>query len=66
MELPAYKGYTVDVRLREFRKVSYDAEGNPSMETITFESEEGDEMLFQLIRTLDRDSPLFQKIAESF
>jgi len=57
--LPVFKGYTVDVRLRQFRK------GSPEtgMEFIDFSSPEGDDMLEEYIGTLDKNSPDFRKIA---
>ena len=60
--LPVFKGYTVDVRLREFRK--FDCEkGIDGTEFIDFDSEEGDKLLSELIRTLDSNDPLFKEIA---
>jgi hypothetical protein len=47
-KLPTYKGYTIDERLREFRKVTYDKQGNPSIEFIPFESEKGKALLFAI------------------
>ena len=38
-ELPTFKGYTVDKKLRQFRKVSRGE--NPKIEFIDFDSEEG-------------------------
>jgi hypothetical protein len=39
-ELPTYRGYTVDERLREFRKV-HKKLGVPSIEFIPFDSKKG-------------------------
>lgn len=47
-QLPMHDGYTIDERLRQFRKVTWDGHGNPSMEFIDFDTEEGE----QLLRTL--------------
>lgn len=41
-ELPTFKGYTVDFRLRQFRKVD---RSKPSIEFIDFDSEEGQELI---------------------
>lgn len=43
-ELPKFKGYTVDKRLEQFRKVD---KGKPSIDFVDFESEEGKELLAQ-------------------
>lgn len=47
-KLPVYKGYTVDARLEEFRKVSW-KDGEPGLETIPFVSEKGAKMLEKYI-----------------
>ncbi len=41
-ELPKFKGYTVDERLKQFRKVDKD---KPSIDFVDFDSEEGQELL---------------------
>jgi len=41
-ELPTFKGYTVDERLQQFRKVDRD---KPSIEFVEFNSEKGQELL---------------------
>ncbi len=64
--LPEFKDYVVDIRLREFRRVCYDDEANPRMETIRFDSAEGDELLAEYIKTLDPDRSLFKRIAAIF
>lgn len=45
-ELPTFKGYTVDKKLRQFRKVSRGK--NPQIEFIEFDSEEGQVLLDEL------------------
>jgi len=47
--LPIFKGYTVDVRLKEFRKV----EQNKRLEFVRFNSAKGDKLLAGFIKTLD-------------
>ncbi len=47
-ELPRYKGYTVDERLGEFRKVTW-TDGEPSMETVTFESAQGQRLIAEMV-----------------
>ena len=44
--LPTYKGYTVDYRLKQFRKVPLDR----LPEFVEFDSDKGDELLAQMIR----------------
>lgn len=43
-KLPVFKGYTVDERLKEFRRVIMHDEG-PSMEFTSFDSPKGQELL---------------------
>jgi hypothetical protein len=62
-KLPIFKGWTVDLRVREFRKVHYDATGQPcGMEWLRFDTQEGDELLGEFIETIDKNSPLWQEI----
>jgi hypothetical protein len=42
--LPTFKGYTIDVRLREFRKAIY----GEKLEFISFESPKGRKLLAEL------------------
>lgn len=54
-KLPVFKGYTVDKRLREFRKVIYGKNpGEPfiRLETLPFVSEKGAKMLDEYEETL--------------
>jgi len=46
--LPVFRGYTVDIRLKEFRKVE-----KTGFIIIPFDSEKGDELLAEFIETLD-------------
>ncbi len=57
--LPVFNGYTVDVRLREFRKGSSET----GMEFIDFSSPEGDDLLEEYLGTLDKNSAEFRKIS---
>lgn len=41
-ELPTFKGYMVDTRLKQFRKVD---RNKPSIDFVDFDSEEGKELL---------------------
>lgn len=44
-ELPTFKGYTMDERLRQFRKVDRE---NLSIDFVDFDSEEGQELLEEM------------------
>ena len=48
-QLPVFKGYTVDTRLKQFRRV--DPEWG--MEFIDFDSEEGEKILIEYIESID-------------
>lgn len=55
--LPEYvdeKGnrYTIDMKLGEFRKVSFTKEGSPQIEFIRFESPEGKELMEKVRKKL--------------
>jgi hypothetical protein len=56
--LPRFKGYTVDARLRQFRKVHKSGE----IDFIDWDSEKGDEILMQM----NMDNPgLFLSLADA-
>ena len=59
--LPIFKGYTVDARLGQFRKVFKSSR----IEFLEFGSEKGDKILTQYIKTLDADSEEFKAIARA-
>ena len=44
-QLPEFKGYTVDERLRQFRKVDRE---KPSIDFVDFDSEEGQGLLDEM------------------
>ena len=46
-KLPTYKGYTVDLRLKEFRKAEY----GKALEFLTFDSEKGKKMITEFLKT---------------
>ncbi len=50
--LPVFKGYTVDVRLKEFRKI----DPHRGMRFVRFNSPLGDKLLEGFIETLDADT----------
>ena len=45
-ELPTFNGWTIDARLRQFRKVSRGE--SPEIEFIDFNSEQGQELLAEM------------------
>jgi len=51
-KLPEFKGYTVDERLKQFRKVD---RNKPSIEFVDFDSEEGQELLAQYEESQNED-----------
>jgi hypothetical protein len=59
-KLPFYKGYVVDVRLRQFRKI----ERNQPWEFISFYSQKGDQLLAELISYLPANHPLCQVLMD--
>lgn len=49
--LPTFKGYTVDARLREFRKIPADPDSDLyDLEFIDWRSDEGDALLVELLK----------------
>jgi hypothetical protein len=61
--LPTFKGYSVDFRLREFRIA--DAETG-KIEFISFQSDQGDDLLAELIETTDDKELKQQAVAAAF
>ncbi len=57
-KLPTFHGYTVDARLREFRR----AIPGQCLEFIPFASPEGEVLLLALLDTLQVDDPLFAEL----
>lgn len=55
-----FKGFTVDERLREFRKVTW-KKGEPDVEYVPFDSKKGSELLRDLLRS---DKRLRSKLGE--
>ena len=52
-ELPIFRGYTVDLRLKEFRKIN-----KSGIKFIPFNSHEGDLLLSSYIKSLPREKAL--------
>ena len=51
-KLPEYKDYTVDFRLKEFRKVLWNSKKYPEgwIDYIQFDSDKGDKLLAEMIK----------------
>lgn len=49
-KLPTYKGYTMDIRLKEFRK----ADLKTGIKFIPFDSDKGDKLLSGYLKTLSK------------
>ena len=65
--LPTFKGYSIDVRCRQFRKAHFCKDGSPGrMEFIDFDSEEGDKLLVQLVKKIDKRTKLWKEICSIF
>ena len=56
-KLPIFKGYNVDLRLKQFRKVE-----KQKIIFLDFKSEEGEELLTGYIKSLDRESSEFKDV----
>jgi len=52
--LPTFKGYTIDMRLKEFRKAVWEEE----VEFLSFESEKGKELLIAFLQTVEGEEEL--------
>ncbi len=59
--LPVFKGYTIDTRLKQLRYVHDDG----AIDFIEFDSEEGDAIICEYIRSLDPESDAFRNIADA-
>lgn len=55
--LQEFKGYTVDERLREFRRVGDDPDGNPHIEFIPFDSPAGRELHEEMVAAAPGQQP---------
>ena len=60
-KLPKFGQYFVDVRLKQFRKVT-----NQYIEFIDFESIKGEKLLGEYIKTLDSESKEFKRLLHYF
>lgn len=60
-QLPEFKGYTIDIRLREFRKVI-----KKGIKFISFNSNKGEILLVEYIDTLNKESDEFKELKNIF
>jgi len=60
-KLPVFEGYTVDVRLKQFRKVN-----NEKIQFIDFDSPNGEKILSRYIKSLDSRSKEFKELIHYF
>lgn len=64
-ELPVFKGWTVDARLKQFRRVINTSDKTFGIDFLAFKSDEGDALLSEYIKSLDPNSELFNEIAKA-
>ena len=57
-KLPTFKGYTVDPRLKQFRRAEY----GKALEFIEFDTLEGWELLIELLEAIPHDGRLFYEL----
>lgn len=60
-KLPIFKGYTVDVRLKQFRKVN-----KKQIEFLDFDSVKGEILLSEYIKSLNSKSKEFKELIHNF
>lgn len=60
-KLPIFKGYTVDVRLKQFRKVKKER-----IEFVEFDSAEGEKLFSKYIDGLSTKSKEFKELIHNF
>lgn len=60
-KLPTFKGYTVDVRLKQFRRI----EGEKII-FIDFDSIEGEKILTKYVECLNKNSIEFKELINNF
>lgn len=60
-QLPTFKGWTIDARLKQLRFVH----SNNTITFLDFESDKGDYILTKYMETLDPDSEAFNEIARA-
>ena len=61
--LPVFEGWTVDVRLQEFRRVTTDEEDGQRIEYMSFESLEGEALFTRYVAQAD-DGQLVKMIGQ--
>lgn len=61
-ELPIFKGWTIDARLNQFRRVKRQTKHFAIMECLDFNTGKGNKLLGEYIKTLKTDSLEFNEI----
>ena len=64
--LPVYKGWTVDVRLKQFRKIVKQSKFFAGIEYLDFDTDKGDVILTRYIKSLKVDSSEFKEVCNIF
>jgi hypothetical protein len=64
--LPVYKGWTVDVRLKQFRKIVKQSKSFAGIEYLDFDTDKGDIILTRYIKSLKIDSSEFKEVCNIF
>ena len=65
-QLPVFKGYTVDVRLKQFRRIVKQSKSFAGIEYLDFDTDKGDIILTRYIKSLKIDSPEFKEVCNIF
>jgi hypothetical protein len=63
--LPTFKGWTIDARLKQLRKIVRKSRHFAAMEYLDFKSEQGDRILTKYIKTLAPNSEELNEIARA-
>lgn len=64
-QLPIFKGWTVDIKLRQFRRIKKQGPHFAGVEYVNFDSAKGDALLGQYILSLNPKSAEFQEAASA-
>ena len=65
IQLPIFKGWTVDARLRQFRRIKKQSKYFAGMEYVEFDSDKGEKLLCQYIKSVDVNGFEFERIANA-
>ncbi len=61
-ELPVFKGWTVDARLNQFRRIKRQKKHFAVMEYLDFNTVKGNDLLLEYLKTLKAESLEFNEI----